>query len=231
MSTLLMRLAAPMQSWGIESKFDLQRDTGREPSKSGVIGLVAAALGIRRDEDEKLAQLAKLRFGVRVDREGIWMRDYHTASKGEATSITNRHYLADAVFIVGLESDDDAMLQRIADALKSPVFPLYLGRRSCPPTGKVFLCIQPESLEYALQSYPCTVERTRHTRKLSAESGVTPDSMRMILEVSSRSAGRLVRDVPVSFNPQQRLHAYRRVVEKRVSISTFEHDPMAELED
>lgn len=231
MSTLLMRLAAPMQSWGIESKFDLQRDTGREPSKSGVIGLVAAALGIRRDEDEKLAQLAKMRFGVRVDREGTWMRDYHTASNAKATSITNRHYLADAVFVVGLESEEEDMLQNVAEALKNPVYPLYLGRRSCPPMGKVFLCISPESLENALESYPCTVELKKRTRNVSSESAMPSASMRMVLEVNDGSAGRLVRDVPASFNPRQRLHAYRRVVEKRTKTTSVEHDPMAELEE
>ncbi len=69
MSTLLLRLAAPLQSWGIDSKFDIRR-TGREPSKSGVIGLICAALGIKRDDDEMVSQLATLLFGVRVDKEG-----------------------------------------------------------------------------------------------------------------------------------------------------------------
>ena len=67
MATLLLRLAAPLQSWGAESKFDTRR-TGREPTKSGVIGLLAAALGIRRDADAEIQGLsAALRFGVRVD--------------------------------------------------------------------------------------------------------------------------------------------------------------------
>ena len=52
MSTLLLRLAAPLQSWGIDSKFDIRR-TGREPSKSGVIGLICAALGIKRDDEDR----------------------------------------------------------------------------------------------------------------------------------------------------------------------------------
>ena len=69
MSTLLLRLAGPMQSWGTDSKFDVRR-TGREPSKSGVIGLVAAALGIARQDRQALQTLNDLRFGVRVDHEG-----------------------------------------------------------------------------------------------------------------------------------------------------------------
>ena len=77
MSTLLLRLAGPLQSWGTDSKFDVRR-TGREPSKSGVIGMIAAALGISREDNERLYELARLRFGVRVDREGKLLRDYQT---------------------------------------------------------------------------------------------------------------------------------------------------------
>ena len=103
MSTLLVRLAAPLQAWGLESKFDVRR-SGREPTKSGVIGLVAAALGIRRNEDERLAELAAMRFGVRVDREGVMIRDFHTARTPVTAYVTQRYYLSDAVFVAGLES-------------------------------------------------------------------------------------------------------------------------------
>lgn len=54
MATLLLRLAAPLQSWGSDSKFET-RKTDREPTKSGVVGLLAAALGLRRDDTEGLA--------------------------------------------------------------------------------------------------------------------------------------------------------------------------------
>ena len=74
MSTLLLRLAGPMQSWGTDSKFDVRR-TQREPSKSGVIGLIAAALGIPRQDQEILHTLASLRLGIRVDGEGTMIRD------------------------------------------------------------------------------------------------------------------------------------------------------------
>lgn len=143
MSTLLLRLAGPMQSWGTDSKFDVRR-TGREPSKSGVIGLAAAALGVARQDREALARLAQLRFGVRVDREGAVMRDYQIAKayrnpKNPDTYVTHRYYLADAAFTAGLESRDRELLERIGAALREPAFPLYLGRRSCPPAGRVFL--------------------------------------------------------------------------------------------
>jgi len=82
MATLLLRLAAPLQAWGSDSKFET-RKTNREPTKSGVIGLLAAALGLRRDEREALARLAQLRFGVRVEREGQLLVDYHIAKTQE----------------------------------------------------------------------------------------------------------------------------------------------------
>jgi CRISPR system Cascade subunit CasD len=130
MATLLLRLAAPLQAWGADSKFET-RKTGREPTKSGVIGLLAAALGLRRDEREALLRLTGLRFGVRVEREGQLLVDYHTAkTQDEKTSyVTYRHYLQDAVFLAGIESEDAALLQQLQQALLHPAFPLYLGRR------------------------------------------------------------------------------------------------------
>ena len=213
MSTLLLRLAGPMQSWGTDSKFDVRR-TQREPSKSGVVGLVAAAMGIRRDEKEALKPIAALRFGVRVDREGVMMRDYHTAKSMKSAYVTNRYYLADAVFVAGLESDDIEFLEKIAQALQTPAFPLYLGRRSCPPAGRVFLEISEKSLEEALKE------------KAPAEA------TRIVLDAEPDEAGGIVHDVPVSFDPTRREYAYRRVREKFLHANEeIDHDPMAELED
>ena len=75
MSTLLLRLAASMQAWGSDFRFEVRR-TGREPTKSGVIGLLAAALG--RSRADSIDDLCQLRFGVRVDQEGQLLRDFHT---------------------------------------------------------------------------------------------------------------------------------------------------------
>lgn len=139
-----MRFAGPMQSWGTRSRFD-QRDTELAPSKSGVVGLVAAALGRGREVD--VTDLAGLRLGVRVDREGVLMRDYHTAqsvikadgSGLQDTALSTRDYLADAVFLVGLQGDDHPLLAAIDDALADPKWPLALGRRSFPPSRPVAL--------------------------------------------------------------------------------------------
>lgn len=146
MPTLLLRLAGPMQSWGTTSRFD-QRDTGKEPSKSGVIGLLAAALGIDRENWCDLEPLTQLMMGVRHDRPGVPKRDYQTAqsiisadrSKIHETAVTTRDYLADAVFLVGLAGQDRALLESAHAALRNPVWPLALGRKSYVPSESVWL--------------------------------------------------------------------------------------------
>lgn len=88
MGTLLLRLAGPLQAWGYDSKFETRR-TGREPTKSGVTGLLAAALGRKRDE--AIDDLLALHFGVRVDKEGELLHDYHTVQmKSGKTYVTHR---------------------------------------------------------------------------------------------------------------------------------------------
>lgn len=143
MATLLLRLAGPMQSWGTRSRWT-DRDTEREPSKSGVVGLLCSALGIPRDRP--VDWLAELPMGVRVDFEGTLRTDYHTAGarypNGIATVgggrkrdavVSHRHYLADADFLVGLESEDRDLLERIDRALREPRWQLFLGRKSFVP--------------------------------------------------------------------------------------------------
>ena len=128
MSVLLLRLSGPMQSWGVQSRFTV-RDTGLEPSKSGVVGLLCAALGRRRSEP--VDDLAALPMGVRVDQEGTMARDFHTAGKSGILKasgrvehknlvVSSRYYLTDARFLVGLEGDDLTLLQKLHAALRDP---------------------------------------------------------------------------------------------------------------
>jgi CRISPR system Cascade subunit CasD len=161
MTTLLLRLAGPMQSWGVQSRFGV-RDSGLEPSKSGVVGLLAAALG--RPRHQPVNDLAGLEMGVRVDREGRLARDYQTArevlradrSGLQETVVSPRFYLADADFLVGLAGPAD-LLDRLHRAVAAPAWQLYLGRKSFAPCPPVFL---PDglrgdtSLRDALASYP-----------------------------------------------------------------------------
>jgi CRISPR system Cascade subunit CasD len=138
MPTILLRLVGPMQSWGTTSRFD-QRDTGKEPSKSGVIGLMAAALGIRRENWEELEPLTRLSMAVRHDRPGAPRRDYQTAGCAATDTIikadgkpskdgvvSQRYYLADAAFLVGFEGGDLSLLEEVYHRLRDPVWPLAL---------------------------------------------------------------------------------------------------------
>ncbi len=142
MSVLLLCLSGPMQAWGVQSRFGV-RDTGREPSKSAIVGLLAAALG--RSRNAPIDDLAALRMGIRVDREGILLRDYHTAqyvyrAKGgiKETELSTRYYLADAAFLVGLEGDQGLLTTAYA-ALRNPQWSLFLGRRSFVPGEPIWL--------------------------------------------------------------------------------------------
>lgn len=177
MATLLLRLQAPMQSWGVSSLFT-ERDTAREPSKSGVIGLICAALGRPRDAD--LSDLTGLRMGVRVDQEGILQKDFQVAqdilqAEGKKVrpdpEISNRYYLADAIFLVGLEGEI-THLKEIQDALKNPKWLLYLGRKAFPPSKPVYLPngLIDEDLETALLGYPSLSQETSETKRIVLES-------------------------------------------------------------
>lgn len=203
MPTLLLRLAGPMQSWGTASRFD-ERDTGLEPSKSGVLGLLSAALGIDRSDWQNLQPLAHMRMGVRVDRPGVLRRDFHTAqlgacdepSKTDDTAVSRRYYLADALFLVGLEGEDRRLLERAHAALRNPNWPLYLGRKAFVPCQPVFL--EPGlldcGLEAALRSYPYL------------GSGKEPEGCRIVLE-SVRPEGSLRMDQPLGPFAERRFGA------------------------
>lgn len=165
---LLLCLEAPLQSWGVRARWDV-RDTGDEPSKSGVIGLLGCALGYPVG-DPRLVELDReLRMGVRVDSPGLRMIDYQTVTgvmltadgkrKGRPddpnTIISPRAYLQDASFLVALEGPNKR-LEECAEALQNPMWPIYLGRKACVPTRPVFETLTDEyvSIESAFLSYP-----------------------------------------------------------------------------
>lgn len=198
MATLLLRLVGPMQSWGTTSRFD-ERDTGKEPSKSGVLGLAAAALGIDRENWTDLKPLCQLRMGVRHDRPGVPKRDYQTAqrviaadgSKIHPTAVTTRHYLADAAFLVGLSGSDRALLETIHAALANPVWPLALGRKSYVPSEPIWMpdAVMDADLREAMTAWPTIASvRPRQPgapRVLSLESTDRSGLMKMDQPLSS----------------------------------------------
>lgn len=234
MSTLLMRFAGPMQSWGTDSWFDI-RKTNREPTKSGVIGLLAAALGLKRDEP--LDALAALRFGVRVDREGVLTRDFHMVRGAKSSYVTTRYYLCDAVFLVGVQSEDEALMQRLDEAVRYPAFPLFLGRRSCPPEGRVRLGLREKTLEEALRQEPSLIAgrsgaqppRVRIQTDEFAENGQMGTAGGSAAAADVRVKHGRQNDLPVSFSPYNRQYSYRAVQETMYRLNTNEHDPMREL--
>ncbi len=212
MSTLLVRLAGPMQSWGTQSRFSI-RDTGREPSKSGVIGLLCAALG--RPRSAPLDDLAALRMGVRVDREGTVAVDYHTAGgaycRGErygvitaegkpgVTVVSSRYYLADADFLVGLEGtgeEQEALLRQLDGALARPVWPIFLGRKAFVPGRPVRLPDEPPlgpglrdgPLRDVLRAYPWPDRAVDEDRRV-----------RCVWETGASSGAEARLDLPISF--------------------------------
>src|SRR5699024_9000390 len=123
--------------WGTDSHFET-RQTDRYPSKSGVIGMIAACLGYRRKEDQKIQKLNDLDFGVRIDQNGESIQDYHTAKKYknngllDRTYVTRRYYLQDAVFVVAIGHEDKQFVKKIEEGLKNPYFQPFMGRRSLP---------------------------------------------------------------------------------------------------
>jgi CRISPR system Cascade subunit CasD len=213
MSTLLLQLVGPMQSWGVQSNFG-ERDTGLEPSKSGVVGLLCAALG--RPRSAPVDDLTALQMGVRVDREGKLSMDYHTAqnvmrAKGgtKDTEVSRRFYLADAAFLVGL-SGNLALLRWLHDALRDPVWPLYLGRKAFVPGVPVWLPdgLKPEeNLRTALLGYKPVGRKDELTGQVRV--------------VWDDPQGAEVRaDLPLSF--ARRTFASRRIRTEFVSIAAPE---------
>ena len=210
MPTLLLRLVGPMQSWGTTSRFD-QRDTGKEPSKSGVIGLLAAALGIDRENWLDLEPLTHLSMGVRHDRPGVPKRDYQTAGcastdtiiKADGTQakgggvVSQRFYLADAAFLIGLEGEDISLLERILAALCDPTWTLALGRKSYVPSESVWIedGIQDAPLREVLARWPW-IANQRKWEEL-------PENLLLSLE-SKDGSGVLKMDQPLSSFAERR---------------------------
>lgn len=221
MYTLLLRLEGPMQSWGTSSRFTV-RDTGLEPSKSGVIGLLCAALGKPRtehpDHDQRwpsLATLAGLRMGVRTDRAGTVGVDFQTAGGGRmggqqygvahvhgglfGSVMSHRYFLQDASFLVGLSGPDRELLARLHQALAAPVWQLYLGRKSYVPSAPPYLAdgLVDLDLRSALATYPLPA--------------VTDSEVRLVLEELDPLGAEPRMDRPLDFARRRFGRRYVRV--------------------
>ena len=229
MSTLVLELSGPLQSWGDASRF-VRRSTRALPSKSGVIGLLAAAQGRRRADP--LEDLASLRFGVRQDQAGALVRDFQTAidwRTGKSMPLSQRYYLSDAKYLAMVEGDQD-LLEGLAEAVRSPVFPLYLGRRSCPPDRPLVLGVREGSVRDAIADEPWVASSWWKKRQ--------PQKVRLLWSrdaVPTESPDESLHDVPVSFDPRHREYVWRDVVHGWLTVENPEgrkmaqHDPFALL--
>lgn len=223
MTALLLRLAGPMQAWGTESRFDV-RDTGTEPSKSGVVGLLAAALG--RPREASVDDLAALRFGVRVDREGALRDDFHTVLNvarvpgkerdARHAVVTRRAYLADADFLAGLEGDPD-LLGALDRALARPRWPLFLGRKAFPPAEPVRLPDRPP-LGPGLRDEPLEIALCAIAWRARGSPADRRATLRLVLEDPAGASER--RDQPVGAAFARREFAPRRTRTTFVSLGT-----------
>lgn len=167
MDYLVFRLYAPLASWG-EAAVGESRPTATYPGRAAIIGLLGAALGIKRDEDAgQQALFDSVRIAIKQYSPGLLMRDYHTTqvpaaqakvryrtrrdelnSSGKiSTILSTRDYRCDGLWVVAVWLDSDAhfTLEALQKALLCPHFPLYLGRKSCPLAAP----LQPEVIERA----------------------------------------------------------------------------------
>ena len=166
MTFLMIRLYGMMASWG-EIAVGVNRHTANHPSKSAITGLFGAALGVERDDKDVQQALARdYSLAVEQVSTGGCLNDFHTAQVPRAkdkfryrtrrdeiiigrdrleTIVTNREYRTGTVSIVAIAANDDPVwsLEELREALLTPEYHLYLGRKSCPLGAP----LQPEIIE------------------------------------------------------------------------------------
>lgn len=236
MKTILLKLAGPLQSWGTSSHFEYRR-TDNYPSKSAIIGMILAAMGIRRGISEDLiAELNEVDFALRIDQEEDVLEDYHIVQnrlKDASFYVTERYYLEDAVFLVAIGSENKAIIEEIENALKYPYFQPFMGRRSCPVPVDFFLGVFDEGVIEILKTYPWQAaswfkKKQRHNPKY--HTFVYADSHLLKRVVRKRR-----KDKAISFSQKSRQFQYRFESELSVMLENplyqgstkDEHDALA----
>lgn len=241
LNTIFLRLEGPLQSWGDTSKFVIRRSMDA-PTKSGVLGLICCAMGLSRHEArDRLPALNALTMGVRIDRPGTRWWDYHTVGAGigmttaagglktgaQGTLITRREYLADASFLAALQGDT-AIIEKVVEAMRSPKWTLYLGRKSCPPSLPVFA--QPRDgepwtnpmtvdgdVKAALQAVPWCPRYKRDVRRDTSMDLPCLNEWRKANDDDiAPEAAEVWYDAPFSFDPP--VHHPRLVMRDQVTV-------------
>lgn len=242
---ILLRLTGPLQSWGERSHFN-ERDTARFPTRSGVIGLLASALGRRRGDS--IDDLARLAITIRTDRPGVLLRDLHTVGGGlpakatvttaegkkrsgdTATLLTHRTYIADAAFTLALtNSHGTTLLTQAATALAHPHWPPYLGRRSCPPEGPVLLGYFNDAVHHLIHlplAAPPPPTPTAAIEFLADHPldhlPVPGNSPAPATETAAHPAGE-INDQPLTFHPRRRAYTARPIYRRTLHLPAAQH--------
>ncbi len=244
MKFLALYLRAPLQSWGASSKFG-DRGTFDAPTRSGLLGLLAAACGVDKNDEvrdrEWLARVTKLSMTVLAFRRGDRMTDYHTVGarydkdnpwqrrmiptkaedgspKKDAT-VTHRDYLEDSVFGAVLSGDDDALVSEMAKGLTNPVWGVWLGRKSCIPTEPILGGV----FDSESEARDALAGRLRGSLERSGGKIAGDDSADVafsVFEAPSGEEDETLLDVPVSFGKRE-FHA-RRIRRELNEISAGE---------
>ncbi|KUN00768.1 type I-E CRISPR-associated protein Cas5/CasD [Streptomyces yokosukanensis] len=242
---LLLRLSGPLQSWGERSHFN-ERDTAAFPTRSGVIGLIAAAMG--RHRGQPLDDITQLSIVIRADRPGLLLRDLHTVGGGlppkdtvttaegkkrsgdTTTLLTHRTYLADAAFTLALTTPhgNATLLEKVAVALAAPHWPPYLGRRSCPPEGPLLLGHFDDVLHH-LTHLPLAAPRPRTSTRGVAfladqplHSLRPPDGAQADSTSGAHPVGQ-VNDQPLTFHPRHRAYQARPLYRRTIHLPADQH--------
>jgi CRISPR system Cascade subunit CasD len=241
-NTLFLRLEGPLQAWGDQQSKFVVRRTAEAPTKSGVIGMLCAALWVSRPEagDEWLPKLGALRMGVRIDSPGVRWWDYHTVgagmrmriAEGEGKSkpgamLTRREYLCDASFLVALQGEP-ILIAELEGAIKKPRWTLYLGRKSCPPSRPLLISKRVDGahptgdftdLLAALQAVPFPYR----LKKDKPKNDDPPPTVACLLdwqptpeEPDAPEEALIWYDVPVSFDPPA--HQARFVLRRELRV-------------
>lgn len=232
MKTILLKFAGPLQSWGTRSHFET-RHTDLYPSKSAVIGMVAASMGYRRD-DERIQDLNCLDFAVRIDQSGQLLRDYHTAKKYKSSGdfdkpyVTNRYYIEDAVFVAAIGHENGLLVKDIAASLQNPYFQPFMGRRSLPLVADYFLGIHDTDVLTALkncpwQAHPAYQKKNSDCLSIYADARIKQDG--------APSGSR--KDYVISFSQESRRFGFRPEVKITATVQgtahSTEHDAFGAL--
>lgn len=248
MKTILLKFSGPLQSYGTSSHFQT-RYTDYYPSKSAVLGLLAACLGYRRDEEEKIRELSTLKFAVRIDQQGGLLKDYHIAITDKEivekpqTYVTNRYYLEDALFVVALSGMDE-LIDTLTKAIKSPYFQPFMGRRSLPVPVDFFLGVSAEDILDSLRNLPWQAapwyKKKKRKQGIGEKISLEVDADEEILKDEKISRSKLRRDIPISFSQKGRQFAFRQEacisievlsgIEKGLGTEDIEHDVFSTLE-